>query len=98
MRILPIVGKSKPHMSLMVVVLPAPLGPRKANSSPCPIRRLSSSTASLVPYDLETWSSSIMRAAGNGEGVAPASGRLPPQDQVKIHQGSLLLQHEAVAP
>src|SRR5262245_45801690 len=61
MRTVPTVGNSRPHISLMVVVLPAPLGPRKANSSPGSIRRLRRSTAVLVPYFLVTLSSSIIR-------------------------------------
>ena len=33
-RTVPAVGRSRPTSILMVVVLPAPFGPRKANSSP----------------------------------------------------------------
>src|SRR5438094_868074 len=45
----PEVGCSSPVSILMVVVLPAPLGPRKPNSSPSPIRRFMASTAVSAP-------------------------------------------------
>src|SRR6516164_10356055 len=44
----------------MVVVLPAPLGPKKANNSPGGMSRSSSWTAVLLPYRLVTRSSLIM--------------------------------------
>ena len=45
----PALGKSRPHISLMVVVLPAPLGPRKANSSPLAMESDRSRTATVLP-------------------------------------------------
>src|SRR5690242_9157883 len=66
----PEVGKSRPHISLMVVVLPAPLGPRKANNSPAGMCRHRSRTAGLLPYFLWTWSSSIMRRLAGSLEVA----------------------------
>src|SRR5947207_13451904 len=65
-RTLPAVGNKSPQTSLMVVVFPAPLGPRKANSSPGSIRRLRRSTAVLLPYFLVTSESSIMAGMGTG--------------------------------
>src|SRR5437870_3626449 len=59
----PEVGKSSPHISLMVVVLPAPLGPRKANNSPASMASVRRSTAVLVPYFLVTSLSSIIHNA-----------------------------------
>src|SRR2546421_8015207 len=51
-RALPLLGRSRPTSILMVVVLPAPLGPRKPNSSPAPTSRSRSSTAVRLPYRL----------------------------------------------
>ena len=49
---LPLVGRIKPSRSLMVVVLPAPLGPRKAKIDFCGTRRSSDLSACTSPYDL----------------------------------------------
>src|SRR5262245_42803423 len=59
-RMVPLVGNNRPHNILIVVVLPAPLGPRNANSSPGCTVNVSRSTASFVAYCLETSISSIM--------------------------------------
>src|SRR5262249_30734308 len=56
----PVVGKSSPQSILMVVVLPAPFGPRKANSSPSGAVRFRSCTATFGPYRLVTFVISIM--------------------------------------
>jgi len=45
MRIVRASGRTRPASILMVVVLPAPLGPRKQNSSPCGTCSVSPSTA-----------------------------------------------------
>ncbi len=49
MRMLPLVGFSSVVSILMVVVLPAPLGPRKANTSPRPTVKSRPRTAWKVP-------------------------------------------------
>src|SRR5580704_9720826 len=57
----PLVGRSSVVSILMVVVLPAPLGPRKAKISPCATSKVMSSTARKSPnffVRLWTW---IMR-------------------------------------
>src|ERR1017187_3249928 len=46
----PDVGLSRPASSLIVVVFPAPLGPRNAKNGPWGILRLRSSTATRLPY------------------------------------------------
>src|SRR5262245_40779716 len=61
-RIWPAVGNSRPQINLMVVVLPAPFGPKKAKSSPGSIRKLRLSTATLVPNLLVTSINSIQAA------------------------------------
>src|SRR5262249_51835720 len=97
MRMVPAVGNSRPHIILMVVVLPAPLGPRKANNSPCAICRLRSSTATLMPYALEACSSSIIPTAGARERKATGSaGPVAHQGQFDARLADLLLQHQAV--
>ena len=50
-RIVPELGRSKPTIILIVVVLPAPLGPRKANSSPRGISTVRPATATVEPYE-----------------------------------------------
>ena len=47
--ILPLVGRSSVVSILMVVVLPAPLGPRKAKISPMPTSKVTSRTAWISP-------------------------------------------------
>ena len=47
----------------MVVVLPAPLGPRKPTTSPRPIWNETSSTALRTPKILVAWSTSIVRSS-----------------------------------
>src|SRR3954454_218331 len=84
----PAVGNKSPHIILMVVVLPAPLGPRKANSSPAGMSRLSPSTAVLRPYCFVTRSRWIMAGTvrlGTGSRFAERAG-----DVVALH-------HEAIA-
>ena len=46
----------------MVVVLPAPFGPRKPRISPFSTRKLMPSTAVWRPYRLVSFSTSIIRA------------------------------------
>ncbi len=48
----PDVGARKPVSMRSVVVLPAPLGPRKPTISPVSTRNDTSFTASLLPYRL----------------------------------------------
>src|SRR5438270_11373547 len=63
-RTVPEVGASRPQTILIVVVLPAPLGPRKANSSPPRTSRSRSSTARLLPKTLVTPRNSIIGPSG----------------------------------
>src|SRR5437867_5592891 len=57
----PEVGLSSPAMMRMVVVLPAPFGPRKPWISPGATSRLTSSTAVKAPYLLTRFSTRIIR-------------------------------------
>ena len=71
----------------MVVLLPAPLGPMKPKTSPLPIDRFKSSTATNSPYRLVKWLTSIMnedspgrsgvRVPGSAAGPGPRSARGP---------------------
>ena len=58
-RPLPAVGRASPSRSLIVVVLPAPLGPSSPTISPRPTTRSSPARAVVVPYVLTIPSSSI---------------------------------------
>src|SRR5437016_14646490 len=55
-RILPRSGRANPTSILMVVVLPAPLGPRKPKTSPAYSSKETSETASREPKRLERFS------------------------------------------
>src|SRR5688500_15577629 len=50
----PASGRSSPATSRSVVVLPAPVGPRRTTNSPSPIVRSSPSTATIWPKRLVT--------------------------------------------
>ncbi len=56
----PCVGATNPVKSRIVVVLPAPLGPRKATTSPLGIENDTSRTARNDPNCLQSPSASIM--------------------------------------
>jgi hypothetical protein len=56
----PLLGRSNVVSILMVVVLPAPLGPRKANISPWATSKLMSLTAVKSPKVLTRWLTEIM--------------------------------------
>src|SRR5258708_17795244 len=71
MVIRPLVGLSSRAMMRMVVVLPAPFGPRKPWISPGSTERLTPSTAVKEPYVLTRASTAIM-ASGR---LRPAMGR-----------------------
>src|SRR5712691_3512165 len=90
----PLVGLSRPAIIRMVVVLPAPLGPRKPWISPGSTERLTPSTAVKEPYVLTRASTAIMasgrlrpamgRAVALGEGEvegAQVLGRPPDQER-----------------
>ena len=51
-RALPEVGRASVQSMLIVVVLPAPLGPRKPKTSPAATSKLTPRTASISPKDL----------------------------------------------
>ncbi len=59
-RAVPWVGATKPVKSRMVVVLPAPLGPRKATTWPLGMVNETSRTARNDPNCLQSPSASIM--------------------------------------
>src|SRR5947207_12706147 len=69
-RMRPEVGLSRPAIILSVVVLPAPLGPRKPWISPGATSRLTPSTAVNEPYVLTSPSTAIMPSGG----LRPAVG------------------------
>src|SRR5262249_3620335 len=73
----PRVGLSSPAIMRMVVVLPAPLGPRKPWISPGATSRLTPSTAVKDPYVLTSDSTAIMR-----------SGRLRPAVRRAVARGA----------
>src|SRR5574337_1136500 len=60
-RTLPSLGERKPVMMRIVVVLPAPFGPRNPRISPFCTWKLTSETASVGPYRLVRFSTSIIR-------------------------------------
>ena len=66
----PLVGLSRPAMMRMVVVLPAPFGPRKPWISPGATERLTPSTAVKEPYFLTSASTAIIavRTAATSSG------------------------------
>src|SRR5450759_1346593 len=56
---LPEVGRMRSSSVRIVVVLPAPFGPRKPNTSPCPTARSTSMIPRCFPYDFVSRSVSI---------------------------------------
>jgi hypothetical protein len=56
----PAVGGMKQERTRIVVVLPAPLGPRKPTTSPCSTVKVRLSMAALLPYSLVRAWTSIM--------------------------------------
>src|ERR1700751_1478824 len=75
----PDVGRSRPRMSRIVVVLPAPFGPRNPVILPGATLNDKLSTATVSPYRLVRPRASIMYAAPSGRRSpdAVASGLLP---------------------
>src|SRR3977135_2941876 len=73
--IVPAVGLRMPAIIRSVVVLPAPFGPRKPNSSPRGTSRLMASTAVKLPYRLVSWRRLIIwreeRELSSGQDVDP---------------------------
>src|ERR1700756_1806328 len=57
---MPDVGRSSPRIMRMVVVLPAPLGPRKPVTTPGSIEQVRPSTARLLPKTLVSPANSII--------------------------------------
>src|SRR5438067_9952718 len=55
----PDVGRTRPQKIFVVVLFPAPLGPRNPNTSPASMRNVTSCSARNLPYDLERCSASI---------------------------------------
>src|SRR6266542_6212197 len=66
----PDVGESTPRIMLIVVVLPAPFGPRSPTTSPGATWNKIPSTAETAPYDLRRSSTSRM---GGRPPVAPSN-------------------------
>src|SRR6516164_10761963 len=77
----PLVGAARPSSIRSVVVLPAPLGPRKPVTRPGPTSKLRPSTAVTVPYRLVRWSTFSIWAVLSGPGV-DARGSVPHQDRL----------------
>ena len=69
-----------PSTHSMVVVLPAPLGPMSPKISPSNTSKETSSTATVEPYRLRRWATSMTRfpdapADGGGGGAGVEDGR-----------------------
>src|SRR3990172_4958461 len=99
----PALGRNRPTNSLIVVVFPAPLGPKKANSSPGGIVRLNPATATFRPYFRVTLSNRIMLCNHVSFPVAGCFGQrggIPVRKADERHggveDGHLLLQHGPV--
>src|SRR3954469_1812058 len=72
----PLLGSSTPRIMLMVVVLPAPLGPSSPTISPGAIENDRSSTASVPPYALRRFETSRIDIKKKGEVSSTAPGEL----------------------
>src|SRR3954469_22799133 len=62
----PEVGRKRVARNRIVVLLPAPLGPMKPKTSPLPIVKLRSSTATKSPYRFVNLTTSIIGACSPG--------------------------------
>src|SRR5215510_15975 len=99
----PSVGSVEPAIMRKVVVLPAPLGPRRATISPCPTVNERLRTTVLEPYRLVTASSAIMgriSGAGKKPGGAPlqhGSSRADSPLAVRAVMHPLLVRHLIMA-
>src|SRR5947207_14158891 len=71
-RMRPEVGLSRPAMIRIVVVLPAPFGPRKPWISPGATSRLTPSTAVKAPYFLTRFSTRIIALPRRPRPAAPS--------------------------
>ena len=60
----PSLGGMKPVMTRIVVVFPAPFGPRKPRTSPFATPKLRSATAGVLPYRLDTRSTRTRGSTG----------------------------------
>src|SRR5688500_11540751 len=87
-RIEPAVGRRIPAIMRRVVVLPAPLGPRKPNSSPRATCRDNEFTAVNFPYRFVRDSSCIIAWRDVGMGTAAVAWLTPGQhgDIQRVHQ------------
>src|SRR3954464_107821 len=68
----PAVGRRYPVMTRMVVVLPAPLGPRSPRTSPCSTSKVTSERASLLPnrrLTPTTWTPAVTLCRRSGARV-----------------------------
>src|SRR5215208_1315481 len=65
----PALGRTRPVSILMVVVFPAPLGPRKPKTSPRRTAKLTASTAVKAPYRRVSPSTSTAAAAAEARSV-----------------------------
>src|SRR5690348_747167 len=70
-RTVPLSAWRKPSQISMVVVLPAPFGPSRANTAPRGAASEIPSTARRAPYDLTR---SVISRAATGSGTAPSLG------------------------
>src|SRR4029453_4542596 len=77
----PAVGLSRPAIIRIVVVLPAPLGPRKPWISPGGPSRLTPCTATKSPYFLtRSWTRITRPLSSAGRRPAPRPASVPPRD------------------
>src|SRR5262249_26827416 len=82
----PEVGRSSVARNRMVVLLPAPLGPMNPNTSPCPIEKLRSLTATKSPYFLVKLTTSIIAASSPHE-LSGLGGRAHPPGCHRLRDG-----------
>src|SRR6266849_5793911 len=83
MSAVPEVGRRRPHSIRSVVVLPAPLAPRKPNTSPRIAWKLTPSTAASAPYRLTSWRASTAGADAFGA-LGIVVGRLQGLPEVAV--------------
>src|SRR5450759_4696463 len=72
----PDVGRASVHSMLIVVDLPAPLGPRNANTSPSETSKLIPSTAVNSPNRLVSARTSITLGRGGGAATSRLASRV----------------------
>ena len=87
---IPALGRSRPRISRMVVVFPAPFRPRNPVTAPRRIRKLRSVTAGVDPYRLVSPRATIIThplLAGLGSSAATLRTRRSPRQQASTQLG-----------